>query len=59
MERIVNPFLQSSFFFQLLNAKNELTEKDSEIQKLQTQLNGLQEKLLEADKKLAENVSCL
>ncbi|VUZ57584.1 unnamed protein product [Hymenolepis diminuta] len=39
----------------LLNTKNELTEKDSEIQKLQTQLNGLQEKLLEADKKLAEN----
>ncbi|VDO10276.1 unnamed protein product [Rodentolepis nana] len=43
--------------FSLLEAKNELTEKDSEIQKLYAQLNCLQEKVLEADKRLAEKAS--
>ncbi|KAM7539949.1 hypothetical protein Aperf_G00000024343 [Anoplocephala perfoliata] len=43
--------------FTRMNSKSELTAKDTEIQQLHAQLSGLQEKLLQADQKLAEKAS--
>lgn len=40
------------------DAKKQIEAKDAELQQLQTQLTNLQDNLLKAEQRLAEQVNC-